>query len=97
MTLPRFFLAGGLRYGGYYEILNGQADAIYERSLALFEQLNPAHSQMASVDSEIETERDLHREVSHRIDRISLKLDPEHPAFKSGEDLKVTFKVDVSD
>ena len=75
-------LADTFSFEGFYQLLNGSADEVYQQSMELVAHLPTAESAPASYYSTIEFQKGIREVNGHTVDQISMALNLEHPTMQ---------------
>lgn len=75
-------VADGFSFKGFYQLLEGNAQAAYDRSMQLVQQLPTSANNPTAYYSDIEFQKGIRSTNGHAIDQISMTMNLEHPTLQ---------------
>jgi hypothetical protein len=75
-------VADGFSFKGFYQLLEGNAQAVYDRSMQLVQQLPTSANNPTAYYSDIEFQKGIRSTNGHAIDQISMTMNLEHPTLQ---------------
>lgn len=72
----------GFSFEGFYQLLDGSAQAVYDQSMQLVEQMPTAESNPTAYYSDIKFQKGIRTANGHSIDQISMTMNLDHPTMQ---------------